>query len=60
MGLFRNEQKDLQKYVAKKMRENAKTGTFRCRACGKPQRITYFGSNDAWVCKNCRTKNWIG
>lgn len=60
MGLFGNSNKKLQKYARDTMMKSMKSGTFRCRYCGKPKRITYFGSNDSWTCPNCKQKNWIG
>lgn len=57
MGLFDNKQKKLVNEFANAMVNSRKTGTFKCGYCGRPQKITYYGSNDTWTCSRCGVKN---
>lgn len=54
MGLFGNNNKKLYQHAM----SNAKTGTVKCKYCGRSQRLTYF-PNDSWTCRGCGKKNYI-
>lgn len=54
MGLFGNNNKKLYQHAM----SNAKTGTVKCKYCGRSQRLTYF-PNDSWACRGCGKKNYI-
>ncbi|MCM1506820.1 MAG: hypothetical protein NC177_06750 [Ruminococcus flavefaciens] len=57
MGLFESKRKKDARKLAESLAESAKQGYFTC-FCGRPQRITYYGSNDTWTCPACGRRNY--